>query len=117
MTRTRQDEKMPRVFPEEVAKFIKWVHETKDEGAILCFLPGWKDIKSVMEHLEDILDRGTCLILALHSRLTIENQSKVFNTPPLHLRKIILSTNVAETSVTIDDVVYVVDCGIHKEER
>lgn len=48
-------------------------------------------------------------------RLQDADQWKIFSKPPPGVRKIILATNIAETSVTIDDVVYVVDTGIQKE--
>lgn len=50
-------------------------------------------------------------------RLHDSEQWKIFSKPPPGVRKIILSTNIAETSVTIDDVVYVVDTGIQKDQR
>jgi ATP-dependent RNA helicase DHX30 len=104
----------PTVVHEDVVKVINYIHKTKDEGAILCFLPGWEDIVKVERLLPST---GDVAVLCLHSRLQDSDQQKIFYKPPPGVRKVILSTNIAETSVTIDDVVYVVDTGIHKENR
>ena len=58
-----------------------------------------------------------CVLYPLHSSLSNEEQQAVFNRPPKDVTKIIISTNIAETSVTIDDVVYVIDSGKMKEKR
>lgn len=51
------------------------------------------------------------VIYPLHSRMPTVDQKLVFKTPPEGVRKIIIATSIAETSITIEDVVYVVDCG------
>lgn len=58
-----------------------------------------------------------CVVYPLHSTLSNEEQQAVFSRPPEGVVKIIISTNIAETSVTIDDVVYVIDSGRMKEKR
>ena len=105
---------LPNVVHEDVAKLIRHIHKTKKEGAILCFLPGWEDIIKVEKLMSPSSDMS---VLCLHSRLQDSDQRKIFSRTPPGVRKVILSTNIAETSVTIDDVVYVIDTGIHKENR
>ena len=90
------------------------------QGAVLIFLPGLADIQELYELLQT--DRtfsksGKYQILALHSVLSSEDQSAAFKIPPPGVRKIVLATNIAETGVTIPDVVYVIDTGKVKENR
>lgn len=82
------------------------------EGHILVFLPGEGLIHRVAQGLEaQALPRSE--ILPLYGRLPQKEQERVFaDTQPN--RKIILATNIAETSITIDGTVAVVDCGLHK---
>lgn len=54
------------------------------------------------------------LPLPLHAGLTAEEQQEIFETPPRDTRKVIVSTNIAEASVTIEGIKYVVDCGFVK---
>lgn len=67
--------------------------------------------------LKKLFRAGKFLLVPLHSTLTNEEQALVFRKPPPGQRKIVLSTNIAETSVTIDDCVFVIDCGQMKEKR
>lgn len=53
----------------------------------------------------------------MHSSLAVSDQQVVFRRPPEGQRKIVLTTNIAETSITIDDIVHVVDTGTHKEQN
>nr|CAH7761914.1 unnamed protein product [Callosobruchus chinensis] len=108
------DGKSPNLVHDDVVRVIKYIHEKKPEGAILCFLPGWEDINKISKMIPERQDLVT---YCLHSRLQDSEQWKIFSHPPPGVRKIILATNIAETSVTVDDVVYVVDSGIHKEQR
>jgi ATP-dependent RNA helicase DHX36 len=90
--------------------------KTQPEGAVLVFLPGWDDIMTVLDLLSSRLrnEIQRYLILPLHSMLSSRDQHAVFNVPPKGVRKVILATNIAESSVTIDDIVYVVNTGTVK---
>ena len=90
-----------------------------EANAILIFLPGWDEIIRLKEKLEashTFGNRHSYLILPLHSMVAPAEQKKVFIRPDVSVRKIILSTNVAETAITIDDVAFVIDSGRHKEK-
>lgn len=79
-------------------------------GAILIFLPGVGEIKTMHERLQGnrlFGNRHRFSIVQLHSSLSSADQRLAFCDPPPGVQKIILSTNIAETSVTIPDVV----CG------
>ncbi|XP_051944363.1 ATP-dependent RNA helicase DHX30 [Hippocampus zosterae] len=100
-----------------VADVIEHIDRRGEPGALLCFLPGWQDIRTVQEILQmnPHFSSGLHMILPLHSSLSVADQQAVFQRPPEGQRKIVLATNIAETSITIDDVVHVVDAGTHKE--
>jgi len=54
------------------------------------------------------------LALPIYSGLDTEDQMKVFEKPPLNTRKVVVATNIAEASITIDGIKYVIDCGFVK---
>uniref|UniRef100_A0A4W6C2E5 ATP-dependent DNA/RNA helicase DHX36 n=1 Tax=Lates calcarifer TaxID=8187 RepID=A0A4W6C2E5_LATCA len=87
------------------------------EGAILVFLPGWDNISSLNDLLmaQPMFRSDRFVIIPLHSLMPTVNQTQVFKRPPPGVRKIVIATNIAETSITIDDVVYVIDGGKIKE--
>ncbi|KAL1560914.1 DExH-box ATP-dependent RNA helicase DExH6, variant 2 [Salvia divinorum] len=99
--------------------FSQRICNESTDGAVLVFLPGWDDINRTREKLLSspyFKDPSKFLVIALHSMVPLVEQKKVFKRPPPGCRKIVLSTNIAETSVTIDDVVYVIDSGRMKEK-
>ncbi|XP_028163509.1 ATP-dependent RNA helicase DHX30-like, partial [Ostrinia furnacalis] len=108
----------PYVNCQELVEVIKAVDSNEPEGAILVFLPGWVEIKTTKKLLDEKYGNSTThMILPVHSRLSTADQTKMFARPSPGIRKIVLSTNIAETSITIPDVVYVIDSGAHKENR
>lgn len=66
---------------------------------------------------KEFFQSSRVVIYPLHSSLTTAEQKVIFEVPPKGVRKIVVSTNIAETSITVEDVVYVVDTGKVKEQR
>jgi len=108
-----------------VALTIAHVLRNSEEGHVLTFLPGWDEIQSVHRYLTNpgsnlgmnFGDQTRWSIHLLHSAIPVAEQQVIFEPPPEGVRRIILATNIAETSVTIPDVVYVVDTAKIKEQR
>lgn len=95
------------------------IHKQEGPGDILIFLTGRDDIQKALEILSDysgtILPNAQALQpLPLYAGLGQSEQVYVFSPPAENTRKVILSTNVAEASVTIDGIVFVIDCGFVK---
>uniref|UniRef100_A0A667Z439 RNA helicase n=1 Tax=Myripristis murdjan TaxID=586833 RepID=A0A667Z439_9TELE len=93
------------------------------EGAILVFLPGLAHIQQLYDMLSSekrfrfVSSTPRYRLVALHSTLSAKDQAAAFTVPPAGVRKIVLSTNIAETGVTIPDVVFVIDTGKTKENK
>ncbi|KAH9957470.1 P-loop containing nucleoside triphosphate hydrolase protein [Lactifluus volemus] len=93
---------------------IDHIMSTAEEKAgILVFLPGVQEIRQCIESLQGSPSASEAKIFPLHANLSSNEQRAVFAPSPKW--KIIVATNVAETSITIDDIVYVVDTGRVKE--
>lgn len=114
-----------KINPELIESILTYIvdsddHDWPHEGTILVFLPGLAEIQTVFDTLMDskmFAPRSSDFVLIpLHSTLSSEEQGLVFKKMQ-GKRKIILSTNIAETSVTIDDCVFVVDAGQQKEKH
>ncbi|KAE8595601.1 hypothetical protein XENTR_v10015808 [Xenopus tropicalis] len=102
-----------------ISSAILHIADNGPPGGILCFLPGWQEIRGVQQRLEEKQQwaKENFLILPVHSNIPMMDQQSIFQRPPQGVRKIVLATNIAETSVTIDDIVHVVDSGMQKEQR
>ncbi|MED6257929.1 ATP-dependent DNA/RNA helicase dhx36, partial [Ataeniobius toweri] len=102
---------------ELILALIRYIVLNEGEGAILVFLPGWDNISSLNDLLmaQQMFRSEKFVIIPLHSLMPTVNQTQVFKRPPPGVRKIVIATNIAETSITIDDVIYVIDGGKIKE--
>ena len=106
-----------------IALTICHVLQKSDDGHVLVFLPGWDEIQALNRQLQErklrlpLNDTTRYSIHLLHSSVPVAEQQLIFDPPPPGIRRIILSTNIAETSVTIPDVIYVVDSAKLKEQR
>ena len=83
------------------------------------FLPGWGDISSLMDMMAvhpEFSGNQKYVILPLHGGIAPQAQRKVFKRVDPAQRKIVLATNIAETSITIDDIVVVIDSGKYKSK-
>ena len=96
-----------------VIRTVRFIHERESVGDILVFLTGEEEIEEAcrrVSHLKGIH------ALPLYSSLPPSAQQKIFADAPKGMRKCIFSTNIAETSLTIDGIVYVVDPGFCKQK-
>ncbi|KAH8261901.1 hypothetical protein KR038_004474 [Drosophila bunnanda] len=100
-----------------IADVVYYICENEPEGAILVFLPGYDKISQLYNLLDKPQSpkgqrwRDNLVVFPLHSLMQSAEQQAVFRHPPSGKRKVIISTIIAETSVTIDDVVYVINSG------
>ncbi|MBA8682180.1 ATP-dependent helicase HrpB [Stenotrophomonas tumulicola] len=85
-------------------------------GDILVFLPGLREIQRVQAGLREMLDAGV-EVLALHGELPVEQQGRVLQPASDGRRRVVLSTNVAESSVTLPGVRMVIDSGLAREPQ
>ncbi|XP_013161718.1 PREDICTED: probable ATP-dependent RNA helicase DHX35 [Papilio xuthus] len=123
---------------EAVADYVKAtidtvikIHENEPFGDILAFLTSQEEILSALEILEQYseennetnkerryfasgIQAANLTVLPMYGTLPHYRQIKVFQIADRNVRKVILATNIAETSVTIPGIVYVIDCGFHK---
>ncbi|KAI3661037.1 hypothetical protein MP638_004072 [Amoeboaphelidium occidentale] len=102
----------------DVIKYIDTKYPIKQSGGgdLLIFLSGMQEITQLADEIEKYnREVRSWIVLKLHSTLSIQKQDLVFNYAPAGFRKCILSTNIAETSVTIDGIKFVIDSGRCRE--
>lgn len=106
-------------YVEAVVKTALDIHNEEPPGDILAFLTGQDEVEAVCERLQERFDSqhhqsGKLMILPMYGGLSAMEQLKVFDSAPDGVRKVIVATNIAEASVTIDGVVNVIDAGFVK---
>ncbi|KAJ7712441.1 pre-mRNA splicing factor [Mycena metata] len=96
------------------------IHTTQPKGDILVFLTGQEEIEACHENLQETSRAlgnkiAELIICPIYANLPSEMQAKIFEPTPEGARKVVLATNIAETSITIDGVVFVIDPGFVKQ--
>jgi len=104
---------------ELIELLVALIADEYEEGAVLIFLPGMAEIRTLHDRLRANLEdaESRFVLIPLHSTLSSEEQRLTFSKPPPGKRKVVMATNIAETSITIDDVVFVIDSGRVRETQ
>jgi pre-mRNA-splicing factor ATP-dependent RNA helicase DHX38/PRP16 len=105
-------------YVDGAVKQVLQIHMSNPAGDILVFMTGQEDIEAVCQVISEriaVLDHcPPLLLLPMYSQLPADLQAKIFETAQAGTRKCIVSTNIAETSLTVDGIRYVIDCGYCK---
>ncbi|MDC9582035.1 ATP-dependent helicase HrpB [Xenorhabdus sp. PR6a] len=102
-------------FEQSVASAVLQLLQ-QETGSLLLFLPGVGEIQRVLSQLEGKLNDDT-LLCPLYGALSLSEQRKAIAASPAGMRKVVLATNIAETSLTIEDIRLVVDSGLERTSR
>lgn len=102
-------------LPDRAADAVREVLRHDDAGDVLVFLPGEAEIRRTIELLQPSCERDAIDLLPLHGSLPFEQQLRALQ--PSARRKVIVATNIAETSLTIDGVRTVIDSGLARAPR
>ncbi len=108
---TRDTEEL---YFEKIVSLVKEAHQDPNGGDVLVFLPGEADIKNCLMYLYYSDIAKSLQIYPLYGRLSKEEQDKVFTKTEKGKTKVVVSTNIAETSLTIDGIRTVIDSGMAK---
>ena len=100
----------------QILQLVDQKYPVNEKGDLLIFLSGMSEITAVVDAAKEYSQKkNNWIVLPLHSTLSISEQDKVFDYVPDGVRKCIVSTNIAETSITIDGIRFVIDSGKVKE--
>ncbi|KAM4601428.1 pre-mRNA-splicing factor ATP-dependent RNA helicase DHX16 isoform 2-T2 [Polymixia lowei] len=108
-------------FLEASVVSVLQIHVTQPPGDLLVFLTGQEEIEMCCELLQERCRRlgskiSELLVLPIYANLPSDMQAKIFNPTPPGARKVVVATNIAETSLTIDGIIYVIDPGFCKQK-
>lgn len=121
----------PEDYVKKAIQVVLHTHTSNEQGDILLFLTGEDEIESTCKRINDAVHRirkrdpetGPLDCIPLYSLLSPEKQQRIFEPPPVNPvpggqpgRKVIVATNIAETSLTIDGIYFVIDCGFSKHK-
>lgn len=101
----------------KIKEIVSNVIKEKKAGDILIFLSGEKEIKETIKELQELNSKKKLIICPLYGRMSKEAQEQIFVATPKNKRKIIVSTNIAETSITIENIKIVIDSGKVKTNK
>jgi len=105
-------------YVDSAVKQVLAIHVSQGAGDILVFMTGQEDIEATCELIEERLrflnDPPKLSVLPIYSQMPADLQAKIFDRAPPGVRKVIVATNIAETSLTVDGIMYVVDSGFSK---
>jgi ATP-dependent helicase HrpB len=104
-----------RSMPEQAAEAIGQILQAREPGDVLVFMPGMAEINATINELHSVRSKERFAAIPLHGELPPEDQDRAF--AAYDVRKIVVATNVAETSVTIDGIRHVVDSGLARIAR
>jgi HrpA-like RNA helicase len=102
-------------FIEGAAAKVKEILDKQIAGDILIFMPGKKEIADTIDGILSTVGNKDIVVFPLHAELPPEEQDKIFE--PTDKRKVIVATNIAETSITIDGIIHVIDSGLIKQTQ
>ncbi|XP_029464132.1 pre-mRNA-splicing factor ATP-dependent RNA helicase PRP16 isoform X3 [Rhinatrema bivittatum] len=105
-------------YVEAAVKQALQIHLSGAPGDILIFMPGQEDIEvssdQIVERLEELENAPALAVLPIYSQLPSDLQAKIFQKAPDGIRKCVVATNIAETSLTVDGIMFVIDSGYCK---
>jgi pre-mRNA-splicing factor ATP-dependent RNA helicase DHX38/PRP16 len=105
-------------YVDSAVKQVLAIHVSQGPGDILVFMTGQEDIEItcelIAEKLQQLNDPPKLSILPIYSQMPADLQAKIFDRAAPGVRKVIVATNIAETSLTVDGIMYVVDSGFSK---